>query len=61
MKTLKKISVQEFENKYKGRTHISCGIHYVDGDLSSIQNVSYPYLLYILKTSSKEVAYIAIF
>ena len=61
MKTLKKLTFEEFQERYKGWTHISCGIHFTDGDFVGIQNVSFPYAEYTIKTYGKEVAYIAVF
>ena len=61
MKQLKKLNFKDFEKKYKGRTHISCGIHFTDGTMLSVQNMSYPYVEYVVKDANKELNYIAIF
>lgn len=61
MKKLKKLSVSEFTKLYSGMTHLSCGIHFIDEDFVSIQNSSFSYIQYVIKTSKKEVSYIAIF
>jgi len=61
MKTLKKISLEEFKNKYANRRHISCSIHYKDGTMQSIINMNSAYVEYIINSSKKELEYIAIF
>lgn len=60
MKTLKKLSLEKFKNKYQNRRHISCGINYIDGSKDTLINVNFPYVEYIIKNSKKEVKYIAI-
>lgn len=61
MKQLKKLSFEDFEKKYKGKTHISCGIHFVDGTMLSVQNMSFSYVEYAVKSEDKKLSYIAIF
>ena len=61
MKQLKKLSFEDFKKHYKGRTHITCGIHFTDGTMLSVQNMSYPYVEYVIKCDKKELKYIAIF
>lgn len=61
MKQLKKLNFEDFQKKYKGRTHISCGIHFTDGTMLSVQNMSFPYVEYAVKSGNKELSYIAIF
>lgn len=58
MKQIKKYTLEQF-SKYVGRTHMSVGIHYVDGSMESVMNVSYSYIMYVIKSSNKEVSYIA--
>lgn len=61
MKQLKKLNLEDFIKKYKGRTHITCGVHFTDGDMVSVQNMSFPYVEYVIKSSGKELKYVAIF
>lgn len=61
MKTLKKLSLEEFKNKYQNRRHISCGIHFTDGTMLTINNMTSAYVEYIINSSEKELKYIAIF
>lgn len=61
MKTLKKLSLEEFKNKYQNRRHISCGIHFTDGTMQTINNMPALYVEYVVNNSEKELKYIAIF
>lgn len=61
MKKLKKLSLEEFKNEYANRRHISCGIHFTDGTMLSINNMNSAYVEYIINSSEKELKYIAIF
>ena len=61
MKTLKKLSLKEFKNKYQNRRHISCGIHFTDETMLTINNMTSAYVEYIINRSEKELKCIAIF
>lgn len=56
---LKKLSLEEFRNKYKNRNHIYCGIKFSDETTFTIMNMSFSYIDYFIKNSKKEVKYIA--
>lgn len=61
MKKLKKLSLEEFKKEYANRRHISCGIHFTDETMLSINNMNSAYVEYIINSSEKELKYIAIF
>jgi len=60
MRTLKKLNFEEFKNKYSNKKHISCGITYEDDSKETVMNANFPYVEYVIKSSKKDVKYIAI-
>lgn len=60
MRTVKKLNFEEFKNKYSSKKHISCGITYEDDSKETVMNANFPYVEYVIKSSKKDVKYIAI-
>lgn len=53
---MRKYTVAEFEKKYAGKRHISCGVHYKDGTHECIVNASFSQIISYIK--NKEVLFI---
>lgn len=53
---MKKYNVEQFIQKYNGKRHISCGIHYSDGSHECVMNVSCSQIIGYI--NNKDVVYI---
>ena len=59
MKTIKKYTLEQFEKKYSGKRHISCGITFDDDTKETIMNQSCSVIVSYIKSKNKLVKYIA--
>ena len=53
---MKRYTVKEFEKKYAGRNHISCGVHYADGTHDCVANAPFSWIADFIK--NKKVVFI---
>lgn len=59
MKKINKYTVEQFEKKFLGQRHISCGINYVDGEHDTMMGARCSQILSYIRQNGKEVSYIA--
>ena len=59
MKQIKRYTLEQFTKKYEGQRHISCGLNYKDGCKETVMNVSFSMIIYTIKSSNRELDFIA--
>lgn len=60
MRTLKKLTLEQLEKK-AGERHISGGLHFANGSMVSMQNVSVSQVISYIKSCGREFLYFATF